>query len=173
MTYSSKSCWKIGQGMHITINRQHTFKLQIPRLTKPWIRTARKTKEQNILFLGDVSHYAPLKWVSQKSSNGVYSYRNGGNPYWRIVIEFNNYSSFSHAIAKTRLLDYLINGLTNRLKNKYGAMHHVTEHTPKVSTRSVNRYARESSREKRQQDRQTGRHTQTDCPKPLFSTFWG
>ena len=62
-------------------------------------------------------------------------------------------------------------------------MPHVTKHTPKVSTRSVKPYACESSREKRQQDRrpdrQTARqtdrhtHTQTDCPKPLFSPFWG
>ena len=82
---------------------------------------------------------------------------------------------FSHAIAKTRLLDYLVNGFTNRLKNWYGAMPHVTEHTSKISTRSVKPYACESSREKRQQDRQTARQTdtQTDCAKPLFSTFWG
>jgi len=60
-------------------------------------------------------------------------------------------------------------------------MPHVTEHTPKVSTRSVNPYPRESSREKRQQDRRsdrqtdgrTDRDTQTDCRKPLFSTFRG
>ena len=82
---------------------------------------------------------------------------------------------------KKSLLDYLINGFTNRLKNWYDAMPHVTEHTPKVSTRSVNPYARESLREKRQQDRRTDgktdrwtdRQTQTDRPKPLFSTFWG
>ena len=55
-------------------------------------------------------------------------------------------------------------------------MPHVTEHTSKVSTRSVKPYACESSWEKRQQDRQTDSQTdrqQTDCPKPLFSTFWG
>jgi len=60
---------------------------------------------------------------------------------------------FSHAIAKTRLLDFLVNGLTNRLKNWYDPMSHVTEHSPKVSTGSYNPYALESSREKRQQDR--------------------
>ena len=73
--------------------------------------------------------------------------------------------------SETRLLDYLVNGFTNHLKNWYGAMPHVTKHTLKVSTRPVKPYACESSREKRQQDGQTD--TQTDSPKPLFSTFWG
>jgi len=52
-------------------------------------------------------------------------------------------------------------------------MPHVTEHTPKVSTRSVKPYAREIARGK--SDRKTARQTdtQTGCPKPLFSTFWG
>jgi len=62
-------------------------------------------------------------------------------------------------------------------------MPHVTKHTRKVLTWAVKPYACDSSREKRQQDRRSGRqtvgrtdrqtHTQTDCPKPLFSTFWG
>jgi len=41
---------------------------------------------------------------------------------------------FSHAIAKTHLLDYLINEFTNRLENWYDAMPHATEHASKVST---------------------------------------
>jgi len=74
-------------------------------------------------------------------------------------------------MAKTRLLDYLINGFTNRLENWYDAMPHVTEHAPKVSTRSVNPYARESSREKRQQGRQTDRQTDTHTHRLPKTTF--
>jgi len=37
---------------------------------------------------------------------------------------------FSHAIAKTRLLDYLRNGWTNCHKKWYDAMPHMTEHAP-------------------------------------------
>jgi len=60
-----------------------------------------------------------------------------------------------HAIAKTRLLNYLIYGLTNRHQTRYDTMFHIPEHIPKVSSRSVHPYARESSRQKRQTGGQT------------------
>jgi len=88
-----------------------------------------------------------MHWVSKKSADAM---------FWEPPC------FPTHAINKTRLLDYLINGLMNRHKNWYDAMPHITKplkfRLDRLTLTPVRVF-----REKLQQDRQT--HTETDRHK--------